>query len=80
MSETDAFPNHPQRYEYPVLEVTGVLHHSDTMETRMNELAADGWQLVEQVMIASETYSFVFERPLSAAESQPDITETETDE
>ena len=53
-----------QRFEYKSINVKA-LEFSDVGDERLNELAADGWELKEKVDVSGNTSYFIFERPVA---------------
>lgn len=52
-----------QRVEYKSIELNA-LEFDDVGEQRIDEMAKEGWQLVENVEIDGTTVYFIFERPV----------------
>lgn len=53
-----------QRFEYTSVNIN-VLEFDDVGDERINDLAADGWQLKEKVEMDGNTVYFIFERPIA---------------
>lgn len=52
-----------QRYEYTTLKVEWGRFEDDA-EGEFNELAEDGWQLIESAALSGSTTYYIFERPV----------------
>jgi hypothetical protein len=52
-----------QRYEYQTLKVEWGRFEDDA-EEEFNELARDGWKLIESAALSGSTTYYIFERPV----------------
>jgi hypothetical protein len=52
-----------QRFEYRTVKIVWG-DFEDEAEDKFNEMAEDGWQLIETAMLSGDSTYYIFERPV----------------
>lgn len=55
-----------QRYEYRTVDLTASDFQNGDPEATLNDLASEGWQVVDACIAHGTTVGYVLERPLDA--------------